>query len=609
MQLNESQKRAVCHVTGPMLVLAGPGSGKTRVITERIRYLVSEKGIDPLSILVVTFTRAAAAEMRNRYQAGCGRAGVTFGTFHSVFFYILKNAYGYSASDIVGEDEVRAFIIKHLPEDIWNNNEKDAVSEVLGEIGRVKCERYDIDEYYPMSCPADIFRQIYKQYDKWLKKNRKIDFDDMMVYTYELFSARKDILALWQNKFKYILVDEFQDINRLQYDILKMLAMPENNLFVVGDDDQAIYGFRGSDPAFMLGFGRDYPGSEQVLLDVNYRCSGNIVKAALDVIANNKNRFDKKLRANAPAGEKVSIICFKKHDEQNEYVARRILEHKKQGGRYEDIAVLYRTNFQPQPLLYKFFEYNIPVKLKEGVPNIYEHWIAKDIFAYVMLAMGRREREIFMRIINKPKRYISKNALYDRYIDLSEVEKLYEEKPWMCERIVQLGNDIKTLAGMTPKRALTYIDKVIGYGDYLNSYAEEHNIEAGELRDIYEQIAGQAAAYQTYDEWFKSVEDFKQKMKENNDAPVSDAVSCMTLHGAKGLEYDVVFIVDVNEGVMPYRMAVKPADIEEERRMFYVGMTRAKQKLYLLYSKNRYNRECNPSVFIDEIRKNEDQLR
>lgn len=252
MQLNDSQNKAVRHDTGPALVLAGPGSGKTRVITERVRYLISKCKVRPEHILVVTFTKAAAIEMKERYISSYGNAGVWFGTFHSIFFLILRSAYGYSASDIIKEDEKRKVISDAFGHfDFDNDSEKDIITDIINEISFVKSKRYDIDSYYSLKCPAEQFQYIYRQYDKYLRKKRKIDFDDMLVYTYELFAARKDILAGWQNRFRYILVDEFQDINSIQYDIVKMLAEPENNLFAVGDDDQSIYGFRGSDPSFM----------------------------------------------------------------------------------------------------------------------------------------------------------------------------------------------------------------------------------------------------------------------------------------------------------------------------------------------------------------------
>ena len=601
MQLNEAQYKAVCHGTGPMLVLAGPGSGKTRVITERIKHL-TETGVRPENIMVVTFTRAAALEMRQRYLTGDSRQGVLFGTFHSIFFLILKNAYKFTSSNIISEEEQRRFIQSYIRKNgIESNDEKEQISDILSEISKVKSEMYNINDYYSLSCPAESFRDIYMLYDKWLKNGRKIDFDDMMIYTYQLFKARPDILAAWQRRFKYILVDEFQDINMLQYNIVRMLAAPLNNLFVVGDDDQAIYSFRGSKPELMLGFENDYPEAKKVVLDVNYRCSGNILKAASKVIVNNTKRFPKELKASRPSGEEVEIKEFKDIREENNYILNLIDMYIKNGFNYQDIAILYRTNMQPQPLVQKLLEYNIPVRLKDGIPDIYEHWIAKDIMAYIFIALGKRDREYFTRIINRPKRYISRDALDEKTVSFDRLLALYEDKAWMCERIYQLESDIKAIRGMSPQRGIRYIDRVVGYGDFLREYAEERDIDEGGLRDILEQIYYQAGEFSSYEDFIDGIGEYAEwsKNREND----SEAVTLMTLHGSKGLEFEKVIIMDVNEEISPHKMSVKPDEIEEERRMFYVGMTRAKTKLHLLYVKNRYSKVLQPSMFLDEITK------
>ena len=440
MQLNDSQNKAVRHDTGPALVLAGPGSGKTRVITERVRYLISKCKVRPEHILVVTFTKAAAIEMKERYISSYGNAGVWFGTFHSIFFLILRSAYGYSASDIIKEDEKRKAIsdaFGHFDSD--NDLEKDIITDIINEISFVKSKRYDINSYYSLKCPAEQFQYIYRQYDKYLRKKRKIDFDDMLVYTYELFAARKDILAGWQNRFRYILVDEFQDINSIQYDIVKMLAEPENNLFAVGDDDQSIYGFRGSDPSFMQKYTTDYRDAKKIILDVNYRCSGNIMNSAARLIKHNDVRLDKNIVPYKDAGYAVDIKGFETPADEYREVYKLVDRYINDGAGYNDIAVLYRTNMQPQPLISKFLEYNIPVKMKEGAPNIYDHFIAKDMFAYIKLALGYKDMKDFLRIMNKPKRYLSRDAVGMSEFDYDRIAAVYEDKPWMIDRIYQIS--------------------------------------------------------------------------------------------------------------------------------------------------------------------------
>ena len=345
MQSNEAQNNAINHIEGPMLVLAGPGSGKTTVITRRVKRLI-EQGVNPLNILVITFTKAAAEEMRERFYRlmddNRGR-NVTFGTFHAVFFTILKHAYNLSASNIVKEEErysiVKNAITRH---ELDIEDEREFVGNVLGEIGRVKSDRIAIENYYSTNCPSDVFRSIYEEYSGKLRGSRKIDFEDMLCYTYELLTARRDILSAWQSKFKYILIDEFQDINKIQYDTIRLLAQPENNLFIVGDDDQSIYGFRGSKPDIMLNFGNDYRNARKVVLDVNYRSTPEIVKAAGDVIRFNNKRYKKNIRTDKQGGGAVIVRQTKDFIDEYAEVCERIkaLVHGEKKS-YSDIAVLY----------------------------------------------------------------------------------------------------------------------------------------------------------------------------------------------------------------------------------------------------------------------------
>ena len=296
---NPSQQRAIAHLSGPMMVLAGPGSGKTSVIVERTAYMINEGGISPSNILVVTFSRAAAKEMKERFLSFTGQqyTPVTFGTFHGVFYGILKQAYGFTAANILSDEE-KFGILRELTLNYGGDlaEEGDFPEEIAREISVVKGNKIALEHYYSSCCPDEVFRQIYQGYREACQSRRKLDFDDMILYCYELFVQRKDILEAWQKKFQYILVDEFQDINQLQYDIVRMLAKPQNNLFIVGDDDQSIYHFRGARPEIMLNFTRDYPDAETVTLDVNYRCSGQILSAAMHVIGENKKRFSKKLK-------------------------------------------------------------------------------------------------------------------------------------------------------------------------------------------------------------------------------------------------------------------------------------------------------------------------
>lgn len=605
MNFNDSQISAIRHGQGPMLVIAGPGSGKTTVLTMRIQNLIEEHKVNPNEILVITFTKAAALEMQKRFEKNMGgRRGVTFGTFHAVFFYILKYAYNLSVNNIIKEED-RNIILKTAIEK--STLEVDDITEMLGnisgEISKVKTEGIDINVYYSVNFPEEEFRKIYKYYDTTLKRQRLIDFDDMLLYCYELFIKRPDILKRWQQKYSYILVDEFQDINKIQYDVVKMLAMPQNNIFVVGDDDQSIYGFRGSKPEIMLNFEKDYPNSKKVVLDVNYRSTSNIVSAAGFVIRNNKIRFPKDIRTINPPGDKVNIAEFNTAREQYLRVVDNIRTAVKNGKKYSDHAVLYRTNAGASPFIRCMIENNIPFVLRDGVPNIFEHWIAVDFFTYMNVAMGSRARSDFIRIMNKPKRYIGRDYLTDKIISFDELEKYYEDKPWMIERLDRFRGDLRLMSAMPPYAAVNYLRKGVGYDDYLEEYAGNHNIEPKELYDIAEEIMESAKDCKTYNDWQDYIENYTLNLKESYSAGRrnDDAVVLTTMHGSKGLEYDTVFIIDANESITPHKKAVFEAEIEEERRMFYVAMTRAKEHLNIFYSKERYNKKLEISRFVEEI--------
>lgn len=603
MQSNDAQNTAINHMDGPMLVLAGPGSGKTTVITRRVKHLV-EQGVNPLNILVITFTKAAALEMQERFYRlmddGTAK-NVTFGTFHAVFFTILKHAYNLSASNIIKEEErysiVKAAVSRH---EFDIEDEREFVGNVLGEIGRVKSERIAIANYYSVNCPADVFRSIFEEYTAKLKESRKIDFEDMLCYTYELLAARKDILAAWQGKFQYILIDEFQDINKIQYDTIRLLAAPENNLFIVGDDDQSIYGFRGSKPDIMLNFGKDYKDAKRVLLDVNYRSEPEIVKAAGDVIRFNNKRYKKEIRTSRSGGGAVVVRQTKdfidEYDEVCERIKALVNGEKK---RYSDIAVLYRTSAGIGSLVRRLMENGIPFQIRDKLPDMFGHWIAKDIFAYIRLALGTANRADFISVCNKPKRYIGRDYLTDEEIDLDKLCTCYEDRQWMVERIMKLKSDLKMVAKLNPYAAVNYIRRGIGYDEYITEYAVSHHIQADELFDVLNDIHESAREHHTFVEWDKAVSEYRQRVHEVPDRSVP-RVTLTTMHSSKGLEFDTVFIIDANEGVCPHKKAVLDTDIEEERRMFYVAMTRAKSRLYIYSAAEKYNKTLDVSRFLIE---------
>ncbi len=606
MSLNRIQAKAVSHRDGPCLVLAGPGSGKTLTIVNRIKYLIEKCSVRPEEILVVTFTRFAAQEMKNRLCSLMGRKNipVTAGTFHGIFYGILRCTYRMSGQNILSEEEKYQLLREAAGrQELETFDEEDFISDIAAEIGKIKNNRLDPEEYVSAKCSAETFREIYRQYEEERKKRRKIDFDDMLVLCCELLSSRPEVLAGWQRKFRYILIDEFQDINRIQYDVIRLLALPENNLFVVGDDDQAIYGFRGADSELMFQFLKDYPEAKQLLLGTNYRSTEYIVRNSLRVIRHNERRFDKQLEAYRKGGACLHVQELADPAEEAEYILDEIEKCMADGVRPEDIAVLFRIHTDAGPVAEALVDRKIPFHMREQLPNIYNHFIARDIQAYFRLAMGERRKQDFLQVMNRPKRYIGRDSLSGSEVSFEDIRKHYCDKEWMLDRIDQFEWDVKMLAKMAPYAAVQYLRKRIGYDDYLRDYAFSHNIERTNLTEVIQEIAEAARPYRTLDEWFRHVEEYtgilqeKEKKKEKN----PEGVRLMTIHAAKGLEFHTVFILDANEGKIPYKKARTDAQTEEERRLFYVAMTRAKEKLTVCYVKTKSGKETAPSRFVDEL--------
>ena len=608
----KSQSEAIRHVDGPLLVLAGPGSGKTTVVTKRVQYLVQDCSISPSSILVITFTKAAATEMKERFtrlmeqqaQPPGGYGNVSFGTFHAVFFNILKLSYGFTVANIITEETRRQYLKESVDRmKLEIDDENEFLTGIAGEISLIKNERVELEHYFSKNCSEEVFRKIYEGYEERKKRARLIDFDDMLVYTWELLSQRKDILSAWQKKYQYILVDEFQDINRLQYDILRLLAEPENNLFIVGDDDQSIYRFRGARPEIMLNFRKDYPQSGQVLLNDNFRSTTQIVEAAGRVIARNKTRFPKNIIARGGDGALVRSLEFPDQQQECAYILREIQNWQARGGSLRQVAVIYRTNTQPRVVIQKLMEYNLPFRVRDQVPNLFQHWIARDLFCYMRLAMGSGLRKDLLPVLNRPKRYLSRECLNDERISWEYMLNFYKDKRYVCDRIERLQYDLKMMSRMGPFAAINYIRHVIGYEEYLKEYAGFRRMNVEDLLEVLSDLQESAREYHTYEEWFIYIEKYTEEMEQlkKRQQEVKDGVHLTTMHSSKGLEYEKVFILDAAEGITPYKKAVLEPDLEEERRMFYVAMTRAKKELTICWTKKVGSHEKKPSRFLEEM--------
>lgn len=612
MECNKEQEEAIMHRDGPAMVLAGPGAGKTYVITNRVKALIDEYGVKPEQILVVTFSKAAAVEMKERFEmlTGGRRLPVRFGTFHSVFFQILRLAYHYEVKDIATPALKYRFLEETFNETGYEvDDKKEFLSDIEKEISRVKGEGIEIDCYFSSACSAEIFQKMYRGYQEKLQRHRCLDFDDMVVYTYQLLKEREDIRRRWQAQFRYLLIDEFQDINRLQYETVCMLAEPENNLFIVGDDDQSIYGFRGAKPGIMLSFPKRFPDTKQIVLGVNYRCSDEIMKAAERLIGKNNERYEKHIVANKGKEQPVHMKKCENLPDEAEKIVAQIQMYQKEGIAYQEMAVLFRTNMQMRLLAGKLMEHGVPFTMRENLPNLFDTWMAKDIMCYLQLALGNRSREKFLKIANRPVRYLSRTAFTESEVSFDKLRAYYAVKnqEWMEERIWNFEYDLKNLASLSPYAAIHFIRKGIGYDEFLKTYADERNVNADDWFDVLDEMQEMARDKKSIPEFLSFVENYgdtleeirqEQKKQQVKEEP---GVSLMTMHASKGLEFPVVFVPTLNEDIVPYRKAVQEGNLEEERRMLYVAMTRAKTYLHLSFVKERFHKEAEPSPFLYEI--------
>ena len=614
MKLNRGQDEAIKHGNGPCMVLAPPGSGKTLIVTERTRYLIEESGVRPDQILVITFTRYAAREMKERFErltAGKNYP-VTFGTFHSIFYGILKCAYGIGANNLMSEKESSVLLQEVLDQtDIESTpeveDEEELVRELLREVGMVKNGLYHLKDFYSKYLTQDEFAEVFRSYEHQKKERKKFDFDDMLVQCYALFRKKPEILQGWQKRFQYILIDEFQDINRVQYEVIRMLAAPRYNLFVVGDDDQSIYGFRGAKPELMLYMKQEFPSLRTISLTVNYRSTEFITGAAARVILHNDTRFYKRVQSFRGRGQNVHVQEVLDEQEEAQYVTEEIQKKLDQGIKPGEIAVLFRAAVQARMISEILSEHRIPFEMRDYVTNFYRHFIVKDMMAYLQLAAGKRDRSLFLTICNRPLRYLARNSMENRQVNFEDLRKFYCDKDWMLDIIDQFDVDVRMMKNMAPYAAIQYIRKKIGYDDFLKEYAEKHQISWKKLMDVMAELEERSKNFKSYDEWEIHIAKYTQELEEQQAkarkirGERENKVQLMTIHSAKGLEFKDVFVIHANEGEIPHQKAEKKDEIEEERRLFYVALTRAKNNLCISYITQKNGNSIKPSRFVEEL--------
>ena len=616
-RLNKNQKDAINHIDGPCMVLAGPGSGKTRVITYRIANMVVNHNIRPTSILAISFTKASSTEMKNRaisLSQDPRINKVTYGTFHSVFFRILRHFEKYNLDSILDEKSKRLAIkgiLKSL--NVENGEDDEVVGQLINEISFVKNELMDKGDFNSEVVSKDEFIKAYNLYEEHKHQIKKIDFDDMLLRTYYLLKNNSKALETVRSVYRYILVDEFQDINKVQFEVLKLISNPQNNIFVVGDEDQSIYGFRGARPDFLLEFEEYFSGTKKVMLDINYRSKGEIIDVANRLIEKNSNRYEKVIKCSQGNGGNISYIAPKDSEEEAVLIGKEILEEiKKDFVEYSDFAVIYRTNIQSRALVDVFMDMRIPFVVKDSIVTIYDHWAAQDILAYLRLGLDSSLSKDWVRIINKPFRYISRdsiNSIKDEKDFINALITKCNLHPKQVKTINDLDIDLSYLKTLNPQNAISYIRTSLEYDMYILDYCSNRKIKSNGLIEILNELESSATNFKTIKEYLDHIDRVKSEVVGNKNKDQGDGVIFTTMHSAKGLEFKNVYIIGVNEGTIPHEKSYdldddskKDEQIEEERRLMYVAITRAEDKLCISSPQNKYGRKVSVSTFIDDIK-------
>ncbi len=611
MEFNDEQKAAIAWFKGPLLVLGTPGSGKTTVILHRINHLVRDCGVVPGQILVITFTKAAALSMERRYEQMARKSGgVRFSTFHAFFYWIVRTAYKLPADAVLTEEErynrIKQILTRISPE--YGGND-EILSSVLRQMDRITNDMVDPENYYSKDMPADEFRRLYRDFIEWKKQVNKIDFDDMQRMAYELLTCRPDILERIRSMYPFILVDEYQDTNRIQYEILKLLAHPADNLFAVGDDDQSIYGFRGARPEIMLGFTEEFPEGKVITLSVNYRSPEVVTRSSARLIGNNKNRYEKSLRAARKTGNDDWVKVIRTKDDREEYawIIKRIRESHSRGTPYGEMAVLYRTNENPRKLSFSLRDAGIPYTMRDMLPNIFRHMAVGPVMDYLYYAEGEMSRARFLRFMNKPVRYIRRDMLKETSVDLIKMTREVRGEPYLARNISKLREDLRRIRSLPPAPAIQYIRRAVGYEACMLDIARERNVDPEEITDRLDELVTLAEPYRTIGEFLHFSQAYEELLQEENrkrsrrGSDEETGVQLMTLHSAKGLEFDEVHIIECIEDVIPHKKSKAPGAAEEERRLFYVGMTRAKERLSIYVPAMIGAKAVRPSPFLEEI--------
>lgn len=641
-KMNPQQKEAILTTEGPLLVMAGAGSGKTRVLTHRIAYLMSEKQVSPYNILAITFTNKAAREMKERVEKLIGERGkdVWISTFHSMCVRILRrdiDLIGYDLNFGILDDADQLSVIKTVMEDLNLDPKRQSPKYFLSQISNAKNELKTPNDLNKEFENEDVIR-VYEKYQQTLFKNNRVDFDDLLMLTVHLFEKHPEVLSFYQNKFQYIHIDEYQDTNHAQYKIVTLLAEKFRNICVVGDSDQSIYSWRGANIENILSFESDYPDASVVLLEQNYRSKQMILNAANDVIKNNSGRRDKQLWSDRGEGEAIEYHRASDGDIEANYIADKIAYMRRDTYDYHDFAVLYRTNSQSRAIEQALLRQNIPYRLVGG-QSYFKRKEIKDLMAYLRLICNPDDDLSFVRVVNEPKRgigaaSIDKLSHFAAESELSLMSSIQDATGVVAKATLNKLMDFKTMiymlrAQIEDHSLASFIDLVLSQTGYLEMLENENTIEADSRIDNLGEFKSMATQFEDVDldeilaeeESEECADDLPTMTKliillndlmlqtdtETEEEANESKVTLMTIHAAKGLEFPVVFICGFEDGIFPLRSAIEQGadDLEEERRLAYVAITRAEDLLFITNAQSRYQygmRSANPeSMFIREI--------
>lgn len=646
-ELNKEQREAVLNNDRNLALIACPGAGKTSTLIRKIDYLVSfgnvyktndipkdltlhdmenmrkytykevnnisrinyllgHKAVNPKNIIVITFTRAAALSMKKRYKKMSRREDSPFfGTFHGLFYKILNRAYG--NIEIIDSNKTYR-LIKGVLATYLEQISDEKVKETINSISFYKTNNINMEEFNP-NIDKEIFIECYRTYENYKSENNLLDFDDLQIRCKQLFMQDNRLLQGYRSLFKYVLVDEFQDCDEVQIDILKLLN-EDTSLFVVGDEDQCIYSFRGAKPECMVNFHKHFKEGKKLFLEKNYRCPQSIVEISNNLIKNNKMRNNKNMYAQNQYSPKVNIMNYNNENMQAEDISLNILKLKGLNQcEYNENAILYRTNVESRSIIDAFIRKKIPFKLLDKEYNFFQHFICKDILAYLKLSIDNTDIESFIRIINKPFRYISKiNIEKVRKINTNEdcFEKLknIDDIPiFQLKSIDELKRDIQNLNKMSLSGAISTILTDLGYYDHLKEYCSKFKIDIGEIEEIVEEFKVAAEEYKTIITFLVHVDQVEKEITNNKKDDNKNSVILSTIHGVKGMEFKNIFIINCNEENIPHLNSIDK-NIEEERRLFYVGITRTIENLWLCISNEIRGKNKKASRFIEECKLN-----